>query len=60
MEDMADCVIQMEAFEEKDVRRRRLRIRKFRNRRHQEGWATFTIEDGKGIIFYTKKSRRSG
>jgi len=59
MEDMADCVIQMEAFEEKDVRRRRLRIRKFRNRRHQEGWATFTIEDGKGIIFYTKKSRRS-
>jgi len=59
MEDMADCVIQMEAFEEKDIRRRRLRIRKFRNRRHQEGWATFTIEDGKGIIFYTKKSRRS-
>jgi KaiC/GvpD/RAD55 family RecA-like ATPase len=59
MEDMADCVIQMEAFEEKDVRRRRLRIRKFRNRRHQEGWATFTIEDGKGIIFYTKHSRRS-
>ena len=59
MEDMADCVIQMEAFEEKDVRRRRLRIRKFRNRRHQENWATFTIEDGKGIIFYTKQSRRS-
>ena len=59
MEDMADCVIQMEAFEEKDIRRRRLRIRKFRNRRHQENWATFTIEDGKGIIFYTKQSRRS-
>ena len=59
MEDMADCVIQMEAFEEKDIRRRRLRIRKFRNRRHQESWATFTIEDGKGIIFYTKQSRRS-
>ena len=59
MEDMADCVIQMEAFEEKDVRRRRLRIRKFRNRKHQESWATFTIEDGKGIIFYTKQSRRS-
>ena len=59
MEDMADCVIQMEAFEEKDIRRRRMRIRKFRNRRHQESWATFTIEDGKGIIFYTKQSRRS-
>jgi len=59
MEDMADCVIQMEAFEEKDIGRRRLRIRKFRNRRHQESWATFTIEDGKGIIFYTKQSRRS-
>ncbi len=59
LEDMADCVIQMEAFEEKDIRRRRLRIRKFRNRPHQESWATFTIESGKGVIFYTRKSARN-
>jgi len=57
IEDMADCVVQMEAFEERGVRRRRLRIAKFRARRHQEGWNVFAIEDGKGIIFYSKKPK---
>jgi KaiC/GvpD/RAD55 family RecA-like ATPase len=57
LEDMADCVVQMEAFEERGVRRRRLRIAKFRARRHQEGWNVFAIEDGKGIIFYSKKPK---
>lgn len=58
LEDTADCIIQMEAFEESGSRKRRLRIAKFRARKHQEGWALFTIEDGKGIIFYSKKPRR--
>jgi len=57
LEDMADCVVQMEAFEERGVRRRRLKIAKFRARRHQEGWNVFAIEDGKGIIFYSKKPK---
>jgi KaiC/GvpD/RAD55 family RecA-like ATPase len=57
LEDMADCVVQMEAFEERGVRRRRLRIAKFRSRRHQEGWSVFAIEEGKGIIFYSKKPK---
>jgi KaiC/GvpD/RAD55 family RecA-like ATPase len=48
----------MEAFEESGSRKRRLRIAKFRARKHQEGWALFTIEDGKGIIFYSKKPRK--
>jgi KaiC/GvpD/RAD55 family RecA-like ATPase len=55
LEDTADCIVQMEAFEESGSRKRRLRIAKFRARKHQEGWALFTIEDGKGIIFYSKK-----
>jgi KaiC/GvpD/RAD55 family RecA-like ATPase len=55
LEDMSDCVVQMEAFEERGVRRRRLKIAKLRARRHQEGWNVFVIEDGKGIIFYSKK-----
>jgi KaiC/GvpD/RAD55 family RecA-like ATPase len=58
LEEASDCIIQMEAFEEKGVRRRRMRITKFRNRRFHEGWVTFTIEDGKGIIFYSKKPRQ--
>jgi KaiC/GvpD/RAD55 family RecA-like ATPase len=58
LEDTADCIVQMEAFEESGSRKRRLRIAKFRARRHQEGWALFTIEDGKGIIFYSKKPRK--
>ncbi len=55
LEEMADCVVQMEAFEEQGLRRRRLRITKVRARSHQEGWAIFAIEDGKGIIFYSRK-----
>ena len=57
LEDMSDCVVQMEAFEEGGIRRRRLKIAKLRARRHQEGWNVFAIEDGKGIIFYSKKPR---
>ena len=58
LEDSSDCIVQMEAFEEAGSRRRRLRIAKFRARKHQEGWTLFTIEDGKGIIFYSKKPRK--
>jgi len=57
LEDMSDCVVQMEAFEERGVRRRRLKIAKLRARRHQEGWNVFAIEDGKGIIFYSKRPK---
>jgi len=57
LEDLADCVVQMEAFEERGIRRRRLKITKLRARRHQEGWSVFAIEDGKGIIFYSKKPK---
>lgn len=58
LEDTADCIVQMEAFEESGTRRRRLRIAKFRAHRHQEGWAVFTIEEGKGIIFYSKTPKQ--
>jgi KaiC/GvpD/RAD55 family RecA-like ATPase len=58
LEDTTDCIVQMEAFEESGTRRRRLRIAKFRGRKHQDSWALFTIEEGKGIIFYSKKPRQ--
>ncbi len=58
LEDTTDCIIQMEAFEESGARKRRLRIAKFRGRKHQDSWALFTIEEGKGIIFYSKKPRQ--
>lgn len=58
LEDTADCIVQMEAFEESGNRKRRLRIGKFRARKHQEGWTLFTIEDNKGIIFYAKKPKQ--
>jgi KaiC/GvpD/RAD55 family RecA-like ATPase len=57
IEESSDCLIQMEAFEEGGIRRRRMRIAKFRNRRFHEGWVTFTIEESKGIIFYSKRPR---
>ena len=55
LEEMADCVVQMEAFEERGLRRRRLRITKLRSRPHVEGWVLFGIEAGRGIIFYSKR-----
>ncbi len=57
LEEMADCVVQMEAFEEGGVRKSRLRVAKYRARRHQQGWVIYTIEGGKGIIFYSRKPR---
>ena len=57
LEEASDCIIQMEAFEEGGQRRRRMRVVKFRNRRFHEGWVTFTVEENKGIIFYSKKPR---
>ncbi len=58
LEENADCIVQMEAFEEAGSRKRRLRIAKLRARNHQEGWTEFTIEDGKGIIFYSRKRKK--
>jgi KaiC/GvpD/RAD55 family RecA-like ATPase len=58
LEDTTDCIVQMEAFEESGSRRRRLRISKFRGRKHQDSWALFTIEEGRGIIFYSKRPRQ--
>jgi KaiC/GvpD/RAD55 family RecA-like ATPase len=58
LEESADCIVQMEAFEESGTRQRRLRIAKLRAGRHQEGWTRFTIENGKGIIFYSRKPKK--
>jgi KaiC/GvpD/RAD55 family RecA-like ATPase len=58
LEDTSDCIVQMEAFEESGNRRRRLKIAKLRARKHLEGWVLFTIEDGKGIIFYSKSPKQ--
>lgn len=58
LEEMADCVVLMEAFEEGGSRKRRLRITKLRSRPHVEGWVIFGIEAGRGIIFYSKKPRQ--
>lgn len=58
LEELSDCVVQMEAFEERGVRKSRLKIAKYRARKYQQGWVLYTIEDGKGMIFYSKKSRK--
>lgn len=58
LQELSDCVVQMEAFEERGVRKSRLKIAKYRARKYQQGWALYTIEDGKGMIFYSKKPRK--
>ncbi len=58
LEELSDCVVQMEAFEEQGVRKSRLKIAKHRARKYQQGWVLYTVEDGKGLIFYSKKPRK--
>jgi KaiC/GvpD/RAD55 family RecA-like ATPase len=57
MEELSDCLIQMEAFEERGLRKSRLRVAKYRSRKFQQGWVIYTVEDGKGIIFYSKRPK---
>src|SRR5260370_42474552 len=58
LEEMADCVVEMEAFEEGGLRKRRLRITKLRSSPHVEGWVLFVIEAGTGIIFSLTKAKQ--
>jgi len=54
LEGTSDGVIEVETYEEKGVQRRRLRVKKMRGR-YVDKWVQFSIEPGKGMVFYARK-----
>ena len=53
LEEAADCVIETQLQETSKGQRRRLRIKKLRDKPYVDRWTRFQVEAGKGIIFLT-------
>jgi len=54
LEESSDCVIETELQESGGGQRRRLRIKKLRDRPYIDRWTRFQVQQGKGIIFLTR------
>jgi KaiC/GvpD/RAD55 family RecA-like ATPase len=57
LEEMVDCIIELQATEERGKIARRLRVRKLRGRDFIDEWVPFRIESKKGITFLIKKRK---
>jgi KaiC/GvpD/RAD55 family RecA-like ATPase len=51
LEESADCVIETQLHETGTGQRRRLRIKKVRDKPYNDRWTRFRVEEGKGIVF---------
>jgi KaiC/GvpD/RAD55 family RecA-like ATPase len=54
LEESSDCVIETELQESGSGQRRRLRIKKLRDRPYIDRWTRFQVQQGKGIVFLTR------
>ncbi len=54
IEEVADCVIEMQLQEFRRGQSRRLRIKKLRGKPYVDKWVGFHIESGKGIVFFSR------
>jgi KaiC/GvpD/RAD55 family RecA-like ATPase len=54
LEESSDCVIETELQESGSGQRRRLRIKKLRDRPYTDRWTRFQVQQGKGIVFLTR------
>jgi KaiC/GvpD/RAD55 family RecA-like ATPase len=59
LEEFADCVIETQLHETSSGQRRRLRIKKVRGKPYDDSWTRFRVEEGKGIVFLTRKKPAS-
>jgi KaiC/GvpD/RAD55 family RecA-like ATPase len=55
LEESADCVIETQLHETGAGQRRRLRIKKVRDKPYDDQWIRFRVEEGKGIVFLTRE-----
>jgi KaiC/GvpD/RAD55 family RecA-like ATPase len=54
LEETTDCVIETQLQESGSGQRRRMRIKKLRDRPYNDNWTRFQVQEGKGIILLTK------
>jgi len=54
LEGTSDGVIEIETYEVSGVQRRRLRVKKMRGR-YVDKWVPFSVEPGRGLVFYARK-----
>jgi archaellum biogenesis ATPase FlaH len=57
LEEIVDCIIELNVHEEKGKTLRRIRIGKLRGRRVAHGWIPFTIGSKNGISFFPPRRR---
>ncbi|MBS7655538.1 hypothetical protein KEJ50_03450 [Candidatus Bathyarchaeota archaeon] len=55
MDEASDCIIELQLSEREQ--KRKLRIRKVKGRKHSFKWFNFSIEPGKGAVFYVKSMK---
>ena len=53
LEEATDCVIETQLQESGSGQRRRMRIKKLRDRPYNDHWTRFQVQEGKGIILLT-------
>jgi KaiC/GvpD/RAD55 family RecA-like ATPase len=58
LEEFSDCVIETQVQESGAGQRRRLRVKKLRDKPYIDSWVRFRVEQGKGIVFLTRTKRR--
>jgi len=51
LEEVVDCIIELNVYEEKGINLRKMRVKKMRGQNHLEEWVTFSVEPNRGIIF---------
>ncbi|MGA3298403.1 MAG: ATPase domain-containing protein [Candidatus Bathyarchaeia archaeon] len=59
LEENSDCVIETQLQETSKGQRRRLRIKKLRDKPYIDRWTRFRVEEGKGIIFLTRSKPKA-
>ena len=59
LEEASDCVIETQLQETGKGQRRRLRIKKLRDKPYVDRWTRFRVEAGKGIIFLTSSKPKA-
>jgi KaiC/GvpD/RAD55 family RecA-like ATPase len=57
LEEFSDCVIETQLQESGGGQRRRLRIKKLRDKPYIDNWIRFRVEEGRGIIFLTRSKK---
>jgi KaiC/GvpD/RAD55 family RecA-like ATPase len=56
LEEIVDCIIDLDAYEEKKQTVRRIRVRKIRGRSFSDQWISFKIEVQKGLVLFTPRN----